>query len=84
MLPFSNILLTPTPAQSCLLIRLESARSSGEQIVLVIILTINGFLLKSRRKLQIHMEKARDHGSLDVDCPSVDYDYKDYIQQSGK
>ena len=30
------------------------------------------------------MEKARDHGTLDVDCPSVDYDYNDYIQQYGK
>ena len=30
------------------------------------------------------MEKARDHGYLDVDCPSVDYDYNDYIQQYGQ
>ena len=35
------------------------------------------------RKLLIHMEKARDHGYLDVDCPAVDYDYNDYIQQYG-
>ena len=39
--------------------------------------------LLSRRKLLIHMEKARDHGYLDVDCPAVDYDYNDYIQQYG-
>ena len=37
----------------------------------------------NRRKLLIHMEKARDHGYLDVDCPAVDYDYNDYIQQCG-
>ena len=39
--------------------------------------------LRSRRKLLIHMEKARDHGYLDVDCAAVDYDYNDYIQQCG-
>jgi len=35
---------------------------------------------KQWRKLLIHMEKARDHGFLDVDCPQVEYNYKDYNQ----
>ena len=83
MLPFSNILSTHIQAQSSLQIRLESARSSGEKIGFVIIISLI-LLLQTRRKLLIHMEKARDHGTLDVDCPSVDYDYNDYIQQYGK
>ena len=29
----------------------------------------------------IHMEKARDHGYLDLDCSQTEYDYKDYIKQ---
>ena len=33
---------------------------------------------KQWRKLQIHLEKARDHGWLDVDVPQVEYDYKEY------
>ena len=49
--------------------------------VIVIVNNIDDLL--SRRKLLIHMEKARDHGYLDVDCPAVDYDYNDYIQQYG-
>ena len=33
---------------------------------------------KQWRKLQIHLEKARDHGWLDVDVPQVEYDFKEY------
>merc|ERR1719439_272045 len=43
-----------------------------------------GICQKQWRKLLIHMEKARDHGYLDVDCPSVDHDYNDYTDQYRK
>ena len=42
---------------------------------------ISNVSVVTRRKMQIHMEKARDHGYLDVDCPSVEYDYRDYVKQ---
>ena len=42
---------------------------------------MNNISVVTRRKMQIHMEKARDHGYLDVDCPSVEYDYRDYVKQ---
>ena len=42
---------------------------------------ISNVCVVTRRKMQIHMEKARDHGYLDVDCPSVEYDYRDYVKQ---
>ena len=28
--------------------------------------------------MKIHMEKAKDHGYLDVDSPQVEYDYNEY------
>merc|ERR1712168_1751058 len=33
---------------------------------------------KQWRLLQIHIEKAKDHGLLDVEVDQVEYDYKEY------
>jgi len=33
---------------------------------------------KQWRNMKIHMEKAKDHGYLDVDSPQVEYDYNEY------
>ena len=35
----------------------------------------------SRRKMQVHMEKAKDHGFLDIDAPQVEYDYNEYVEK---
>ena len=35
----------------------------------------------SRRKMQVHMEKAADAGFLDIDAPQVEYDYNEYIKK---
>jgi len=36
---------------------------------------------KQWRNLKIHMEKAKDHGYIDVDSPQVEYDYNEYKKQ---
>jgi len=37
---------------------------------------------KQWRLLQVHIEKAKDHGFLDVDVEQVEYDYKEYSKRS--
>ena len=72
--------MTHTLGRFCLQTRQTFARSNGK-IEWFENDGINNVSVVTRRKMQIHMEKARDHGYLDVDCPSVEYDYRDYVKQ---
>ena len=79
MLSFSGTLLIPIQEWYYHQTRQTSAKSRYI-IVNDFDPVLNIFMSLQWRKLLIHMEKARDHGFLDVDCPQVEYNYKDYNQ----